>query len=236
MPPPPPMQREPVRRTVVAVRAIGPLALLRVLLRRLLLRLAAAAGDERRQPLDVFLVGRRHLLRPRLRVLRLGLRVVLLARIERLWLAWCERFAADGGLFVIVVVAVIGNIAARLARLLVVGLTLAKLLLRRRDQTEVMLRVLIVVFGGDRVSGTLRISGQLKVLFRNVGHSSPNFHVRSIGLYMRDIGFGDDHLCGCDPACACSDRFSWLLFANPLIYDGTDAAVSPAEYQSNQTH
>jgi len=99
------------------------------------------------------------LLLPRLRVLRLRLLVVLLARIERLLLAWCKRLAADGGLFVVVVVAVVGLIAARLARLLVVGLTLAKLLLRGRDQAEVMLRVLIIVFGGDRVSGTLRISG-----------------------------------------------------------------------------
>ena len=42
---------------------------------------------------------------------------------------------------------------------------------------------------------------------------------------------GDDdhhHLCGCDPACACccSDRFSWLLFRQPLICGGADAAVS----------
>jgi len=156
------------------------LTLLRGLLWRLLLRLAA--GDERRQPFNVFLADRGHMLRSRLRVLRLCLRVVLLARIERLRLAWCKRFAADGGLFVVVVVAVVGNIAARLAGLLVVGLTLAKLLLRRRDQAEVMLRVLIIVFGGDRVSGALRISGQLKVFFSNVGSGSPNFHVRSVGL------------------------------------------------------
>ena len=85
MPAAPAVQREPVRRTIVAIRAIGPLPLLRGLLRRLLLRLAA--GDERWQPLDVFLAGRRHVLRSRLRVLRLCLLVVLLARIERLRLA-----------------------------------------------------------------------------------------------------------------------------------------------------
>jgi hypothetical protein len=79
-------------------------------------------------------------LRPRLSVLWLCLRVVLLARIERLRLARRKRLAADGRLFVVaVVIPVIGKIAARLARLLVVGLTLPKLLLRRRDQAEVML-------------------------------------------------------------------------------------------------
>jgi hypothetical protein len=32
---------------------------------------------------------------------------------------------------------------------------------------------------------------------------------------------GDDHhhpYRGCDPACACSDRFSWLLFHQPLSF------------------
>jgi len=81
MPAPPAVQRKSVRRTVVAIgaigplalraigplalraigplalRAIGPLALLWGLLRRLLLRLTA--GDERRQPFNVFLAGRR---------------------------------------------------------------------------------------------------------------------------------------------------------------------------------
>jgi hypothetical protein len=49
-----------------------------------------------------------------------------------------------------------------------------------------------------------------------------------------DFDDGDDHHrrhshpYGYDPACACSDRFSWLLFRQPLIYRGTNAAVSLA--------
>ena len=45
-----------------------------------------------------------------------------------------------------------------------------------------MLGVLIIVFRGDRVSGALRVSGELEIFFGNVGSRSPNFHVRSVGL------------------------------------------------------
>ena len=49
---------------------------------------------------------------------------------------------------------------ALLAALLVsVRLALAKLLLRSGNKPEVMLGVLIIVLGRDRISGTLRISG-----------------------------------------------------------------------------
>jgi hypothetical protein len=117
-----------------------------------------------------------------LRLLHVRL-LLLLARVERLRLARRERLAADGRLLIVaVVIVVVGTIAARLAARLVIGLALAKLLLRGRDQTEIMLGVLIIVFGCDRVSGALRITGKLEILLGDVRCRSPNFHVRSIGL------------------------------------------------------
>ena len=69
-------------------------------------------------------------------MLRLHLRVLLLARIERLLLSRRKRFAADRRLLVVaVVVAVVGRIAARVALLLVIGLALAELFLGGSDQS-----------------------------------------------------------------------------------------------------
>ena len=160
----PPVQRKAVGRSVKAIRAIwavwairpvGPVAAL-PLLRRLLMRLSA--GDEGGQPFDVLLALLREVLRAGLRVLRLHLRVLLL-RVERQQLSRRKRFAADRRLLVVaVVVAVVGKIAARLALLLKIGLALAELFLGGSDQAEVVLRVLIVVFRGDRVAGTLRVA------------------------------------------------------------------------------
>jgi hypothetical protein len=75
----PTMQREAVRRAVVAVLAIltvRPVGVL-ALLRRLLLRRLAAAGDERRQPLNVLIVGLLEVLRTRLVILRLRMRLLM---------------------------------------------------------------------------------------------------------------------------------------------------------------
>ena len=92
MTPAPAMQREAVRRAVVAilavwvvlpirtVRRIGPLGLLPLLRRRLRL----AAGDEGRQPFDVFVIGRLEALLPGLVVLlrlRLLMRLLILLRL-----------------------------------------------------------------------------------------------------------------------------------------------------------
>ncbi len=211
MTPASPMQRKAVRRAVIAVRpiaaalAVRAIAALAVLRRRLLLRLAA--GDERRQPFDVALVFRRHgLLRARLKVLRLRLLVLLrlimlrlivlrrvvllrlmvlrLARIERLRLARRERFAHGGLVVIAVVVAVIAEIAARVARLLllVIGLALAKLFLRGGDQAEIMLGVLIIIFRGDRISGALRVAGELEIFFGNVRGRASDFYILAVGL------------------------------------------------------
>jgi len=95
-----------------------------------------------------------------LRLVLLRLMLLRLARVE-LRIAGRERLAADVGLLVIaVVVAVIRGIAARVAWLLLErGLTLAKLFLRGGDQAEIMFGVLIIIFGGDCISGALRVPG-----------------------------------------------------------------------------
>src|SRR5580700_10746971 len=94
-----------------------------------------------------------------------------------------KRFAADRGLIAIaLIIAVVGKVAALVAALLIIGLALPKLLLRRGDQPEIMLGVLIIVFGRDRISGTLRVAGKLKIFFGHMGGGSANFHVRPVGL------------------------------------------------------
>jgi len=110
--------------------------------------------------------------------------VMLLARLIRLRLAWSERLAADVRLLAVaVVVAFIGPAhLAGLLLLLVVGLALAELLLCRRDDAEIVLGVLIVIFRRDGIAGALRVTGELKVLFGDVGRGSANFHVRPAGL------------------------------------------------------
>ena len=189
MAPSPPMQRKTIRWSVIAVGTIGSVLPMRTIaalpvLRGLMLRLAAS--DERRQPIDVaFVVGR--MLLSRLKVLRLVillLVVVLLARIIRLRLARCERLAAEVRLFVVAVVETVVGGAAHLAGLLllVIGLALAELFLRGGDQTEIVLGMLIIIFRGDRISGTLCVAGQLKILLGDVGCRSSNFYVLPIGF------------------------------------------------------
>jgi len=154
--------------------------------------LRLSAGDERWQAVDVALVFRlvfrTRMLRPRLKLLLMLLRrrlliVMLLARIVRLRLARGERLTADMGLLTIaIVVTVIGraHLAGRL--LLVIGLTLPELLLRRSDEAEIVLGVLIIIFRCNRVPGALRVTGKLKVLFGDMGRRTANFYVRPIGL------------------------------------------------------
>ena len=107
------------------------------------------------------MILRAGVLRPRLKMLLmllwlmvLRLIVVLLfARIIRLRLARSEGFAADMWLLAVaLIIALIG--AAHLAGLLllVIRLALAELLLRRGDDTEIVLGVLVVVFCGNRIA------------------------------------------------------------------------------------
>ena len=169
-----PMQRKTIRLSIMAVRVRRSLGLLRRLLGGL------TAGDERGQAFHL-VIRLRCVLRTRLEVLGLrlevlglrlwlellglrlellGLRVLLLALIERLRLARREWLAADRLLVVSVVERVVGRIAAVLALLLrIIGRGLTELFLGGDDQTEIMFGVLIIVFGGDRIAGTLRVAG-----------------------------------------------------------------------------
>jgi hypothetical protein len=124
-----------------------------------------------------------------LRLVLLRLMMLLFAGIELLLLAGRERLAGHMRLIAIsiaitVVVAVIGRcIAARVARLLLeIRLRLAKLFLRRGDQTEVMFSVLIIIFGGDRISRTLRVAGKLEIFFGDVGRRAADFYVLPVGF------------------------------------------------------
>lgn len=187
MPPAPPVQRKAILRTVIAVRAVLPLRPVVALRSLLLLRLST--GDERWQAVDVALVFRTRMLRPRLKILLILLWlivlliVMLLARIVWLWLARGERLAADVRLLTIaVVVAVIGSAHLAGLLLLVIGLTLPELLLRRSDEAEIVLGVLIIIFRCNRISGALRVTGELKVLFGDMGRRTANFYIRPIGL------------------------------------------------------
>ena len=186
------MQREAIRGTVVAVlaglivlpiRTVRPIRPLPLLRRRLRL----AAGDEGRQPFDVFVIGRLKALVPGLVVLLrwlrllmrllvllrllvvlrllmvrrlMLLRLLLLARIVGL-LLWRERLAADRRLVIVAVVKRVIRVVAALLRLLLIEgrLGLPQVFLCGGDQAEVMLGVLVVVFGRDRIAGTLRVTG-----------------------------------------------------------------------------
>ena len=185
MPPAAPVQREAILRSVIAVRAVLPRRPVIAVLRLLMLRLSA--GDERRQAVDVALVFRsRMLLRPRLKLLlrlMVLLIVMLFARIIRLRLARGERLAADVRLLTIaVVVAVIGSAHLAGLLLLVIGLILPELLLRRSDEAEIVLGVLIIIFCCNRIPGALRVTGELKVLFGDMRRRTANFYIRPIGL------------------------------------------------------
>jgi hypothetical protein len=194
MPAPAPVQRETVGRAaviavlaVLTIAALAPLAAALIVLGR---RLRLAAGDEGGQALDVAVIGGNGLL-PLLIVLRLRrllrlilLRLVLLlARVKRLRLRR-EGLAAHRRLIALaIVVIVVRGIAAGVAALLlVIGLRLAKLFLRSGDQAEIMLGVLIIIFGGDRVAGALRIARELKIFFRDMRRGPANFYVLSVGL------------------------------------------------------
>lgn len=187
MPPAPPVQRKAILRSVMAVRAVLPLRPVVAVLRLLMLRLRS--GDERWQAVDIALIFRTRMLRP-LKLLLMLLRLIvlligmLLTRIVWLRLARSERLTADMGLLIIaVVVTVIGraHLAGRLL-LLVIGLTLPELFLSRRDDAEIVLGMLIIVFRCNRVPGALRVTGQLKVLFGDMGRRTANFYVRPVGL------------------------------------------------------
>lgn len=63
---------------------------------------------------------------------------------------------------------------------LVERLALAELLLRGGDQAKIMLGMLVVIFCGHRVAGSLRVARHLNVFLGDVIGSAANFHLRAV--------------------------------------------------------
>ena len=192
------MQREAIRLAAILIAVLA--------LRRL--RLRRRAGDEGRQDLDVTGLGLgRAWLVPGFR----RLRVALLARLIRLVVALNERLRvrrnvrlrlarAEGlvrheGLLPVVPAILEVILVAGLELLVVaaaatafrplrleVRILLAELLVRRRDQAEIMLGVLEVVFGRHRIAGGLRVTGELEIFLRHVMRRAADFHIRAVGF------------------------------------------------------
>jgi hypothetical protein len=190
-----------MREAIVAVAAV---LLRRALIAAILTAIAIGlglhrlpAGDEGRQALDVAVVPD---LRLRLRlylwlILRLRtmvlLRAVLLLgtvllrlRLARLVLRLRREGLAIGLKTLVAIVTIIAVVAGLIlsAALIAEGLSLAELLLRRGDDAEIMLGVLIEVFGADGISGPLRVACELQIFFGNVRGCASYLHLGSIRL------------------------------------------------------
>jgi hypothetical protein len=177
------------------------LVLAGILLRLVLLRLATA-GDECRQAADLLSTFLATLIRLLLMRLRLMLRAVvhlLIARRERLGIARQIRLllrftrsvarlvlAHEGlGVVIIAVKSLVGVLLAGGALLLlrllvVVWILLTELFLRGGDQAKIVLGMLVVVLGGNRIAGTLRVARKLDIFFRYMRSGSANFDVGTV--------------------------------------------------------
>ena len=129
-----------------------------------------------------WLIARRKRLRCRAADKAALLRLLLrLRRVARLVLA-------HEGLAVVVVVVKLSSaapcgVALALLRLrIVIRVLLAELFLRRGDQAEIMLGVLIVIFGRHRIAGALRVARELDVFLRDMRGGAADLHVGSVRL------------------------------------------------------
>lgn len=157
-----------------------------------------AAGDERGQAIDV--AAGVAVLDDRLRLV-LRLRALMLAALfARLMLfAWLKLLLArrirllllrdEAGLLSEVRVAVEIAVVAALARIarliharLLLVLILAELLLRSRDQTEIVFGVLIVVLGGNRIARRARIARELDILLGNMGGRAADLDIGAVRI------------------------------------------------------
>lgn len=186
---------------VVTVLVLAGILLRLVLLRLVLLRLATA-GDECRQAADLLSTFLATLIRLLLMRLRLMLRAVvhlLIARWEGLGIARQIRLllrftrsvarlvlAHEGlGVVIIAVKSFVGVLLAGRALLLlrllvVVWILLTELFLRGGDQAKIVLGMLVVVLGGNRIAGTLRVARKLDIFFRYMRSGSANFDVGTV--------------------------------------------------------
>jgi hypothetical protein len=63
-----------------------------------------------------------------------------------------------------------------------VRILLPKLFLRGGDQAKIMLGVLKVVFGRDRIARALRVARELKIFFRHMVGRAADLHVGAVGF------------------------------------------------------
>ena len=71
---------------------------------------------------------------------------------------------------------------ALLRLLIVIGVLLAELFLRSGDQAEIMLGVLVVIFGRHRIARALRVARELDVFLRDVRGGAADLHVGPVRL------------------------------------------------------
>jgi hypothetical protein len=184
---------------LVAITLVA-IALVVTVLPGVLLRLTAA-GYECRQATDILPAFMSPLIRMiRLRLMLLAIVDLLVARWKWLSIAreiWLLlRFARRVARFIlaheslaIVIVAVETLVVpllvlpagcALLRLLIVVGVLMAELFLRGGNKTEIMLGVLVVILGGNRIAGALGVTRKLDIFFCNVRSRAANFNVRAV--------------------------------------------------------
>src|SRR5262249_23621666 len=64
--------------------------------------------------------------------------------------------------------------------LIVIGVLLSELFLRRGDQTEIMFGVLVVVLGCHWIAGSLRVACKLDIFFCNMGSGAADLYVGTV--------------------------------------------------------
>lgn len=190
----PAMHAETILATVALVVTVLVLAGIRLRL--------ATAGDECRQAADLLSAFLATLIRLLLILLRLMLRAVmhlLIARRERLGIARQIRLLlgftrsvarlvlAHEGLAVVIIAvkSLVGVLLARGALLLlrllvVVWILLTELFLRGGNQAKVVLGMLVVVLGRNRIARTLRVARELDIFFRYMRSGAANFDVGTV--------------------------------------------------------
>jgi hypothetical protein len=185
--------------TLVAITLVT-ITLVVTVLSGALLRLTGA-GYECRQATNILPAFMSPLIRMiRLRLMLLAIVDLLIARWKwlsiareiRLLLGFARRVArfilAHESLAVVIVAVktfVIPRLVlpagdALLLLLIVVGVLLAKLLLRGGNETKIMLGVLVVILGGNRIAGALGVTRKLDIFFRDVRSRAANFDVRAV--------------------------------------------------------
>ena len=191
----PAMHAETILATVALVVTV-------LVLAGILLRLTTA-GDECRQAADLLSAFLATLIWLLLILLRLMLRAVmhlLIARRKRLGIARQIRLLlrltrsvarlvlAHEGLTVVVIavkslvgVLLAGGALLLLLRLLVIiWILLTELFLRGGNQAEIVLGMLVVVLGRNRIARTLRVARELDIFFRYMRSGAANFDVGTV--------------------------------------------------------